>query len=84
MQDEAQEVSPLLICINFDGDDRHGIFHIYPANEASEPDCFFQSHFYYGTLDDGDHETRKAARAAAHAEAQRLARIIGGNWASNE
>ena len=74
----------LLICINFDGDDRSGVFHLYPANDESEPPCFFQSHFYYGTLDDGDHETRQAAQRAAYAEAKRIVRIIGGDWASNE
>lgn len=74
----------LLICIDFDGTERSGVFHLYPANEESEPSCFFQSHFYYGTLDDGDHENRRAAQLAAYAEAKRIASIIGGTWASNE
>lgn len=74
----------LLICVDFDGTERSGVFRIYPANDESEPDCSFQAAFYYGTQDDGDHETRQAAQLAAHNEARRLAQIIGGNWASNE
>jgi len=61
-----------------------GIYRVYPANDESEPDCEFWPEFVYGSGDAGDYDTRADAREAAQAEAKRLARHIGGNWATNE
>ena len=74
----------LAIMIDFDGDDRSGVYELYPANEESEPDFCWSCTFHYCTQGTADYDSRDEARAAAEAEAGRVAARIGGTWFSNE
>ena len=78
------ETQTLAIMINFDGDDESGVFQLYPANEESEPGFFWQLTFHYCTQGTTTYESRDEARAAAEAEAERVAKRIGGQWFTNE
>lgn len=78
------ENSTLAIMIDFDGDDHSGVFELYPANEESEPDFCWSCTFHYSTQGLADYDSRDEARAAAEAEAERVAKRIGGEWFSNE
>jgi len=70
--------------IDFNGDDQSGTFELYPANLESEPNFCWSCTFHYCTQGTADYESRNEARAAAEAEARRVARRIGGEWFSNE
>ena len=76
----------LLIIVDFDGTHHSGIYRVYPANDESEPDCEFWSEFVYDVRSPSQDEysSQSDARYAAQAEAKRLARHIGGLWATNE
>ena len=74
----------LAILIDFDGDDQSGVFEIYPANEESEPDFRFSGAFHYCTQGTKKFGSRTHARLAAEAEAERVAKGIGGQWFTNE
>lgn len=73
-----------VMIVDFDGCQGYGVFRLYPANDESEPDCSFCREFVYGSGDHGDYDNKQDAREAAHAEAKRVARYIGGVWATNE